>query len=102
MRVGQLRAASPHGLVSGEQPTYLITGATGFLGRHILKSLRRAAPRARLVILAREQASWEKQTWRNEVGDVEVIAGSLFRIEDWKDDQRISGLDGIFHLAAIV
>ena len=102
MRVGELRAASPHGLVSGEQPTYLITGATGFLGRHILKSLRRAAPRARIAILARDAESWEKQAWRNEVGDVEVIAGSLFRIEDWKDDPRIAQLDGIFHLAAIV
>jgi dihydroflavonol-4-reductase len=102
MRVGQLRAASPHGLVSGEQSTYLITGATGFLGRHILKSLRRAAPRARICILARDRASWEKQTWRNEVGDVEVITGSLFRIEDWKDNPRIARLDGIFHLAAIV
>ena len=102
MRVGELRAASPHGLVSGEQPTYLITGATGFLGRHILKSLRRAALEARIVILARDSASWEKQTWRNEAGDVEVITGSLFRIEDWKDDPRIARLDGIFHLAAIV
>src|SRR2546423_6623966 len=102
MRVGQLRAASPHGLVSGEQPTYLITGATGFLGRHILKSLRRAVPQARLVILARDHSSWEKQTWRNEVGEVEVIAASLLRIEDWKNDPRIARLDGIFHLAAIV
>ncbi|MFN2601932.1 MAG: NAD-dependent epimerase/dehydratase family protein [Gemmatimonadaceae bacterium] len=97
-----LRTASPHGLVSGEQPTYLITGGTGFLGRHILKSLRRTAPRARLVILARDDASWDKQTWRNEIGDVEVIAGSLFRIEDWKGDPRIAHLGGIFHLAAIV
>src|SRR5258708_11982720 len=102
MRVGVLRAASPHGLVSGEPPTYLITGATGFLGRHILKSLRRAAPDARIVILAREPASWENQTWRNEVGDVDVITGSLFRIEDWKDDPRIARLDGVFHLPAIV
>lgn len=100
--MGELRAASPHGLVSGEQPTYLITGATGFLGRHILKSLRRATPGARIVILARNRESWEKQTWRNEVGDVEVIAGSLFRIEDWKDNPPIAQLDGIFHLAAIV
>jgi len=102
MRVGELRAASPYGLVSGEPHTYLITGATGFLGRHILKSLGQAAPQARLVILARDRASWEKQTWRNEVGDVDVIAVSLFRIEDWKDDPRIARLDGIFHLAAIV
>jgi nucleoside-diphosphate-sugar epimerase len=88
--------------VSGEQSTYLITGATGFLGRHILKSLRRAAPHARIVILARDSASWERQSWRSEVGDVEVIAGSLIRIDDWKNDPRIAQLDGIFHLAAIV
>jgi dihydroflavonol-4-reductase len=94
--------ASPHGFVSAGHPTYLVTGATGFLGRHILRALRRASPEARLVILARNATSWEKQPWREEAGDVEVVEGSLFRIEDWKDDPRLTGLDGIFHLAAIV
>ena len=94
--------ASPHGFVSAEQPTYLVTGATGFLGRHILQAVRRAAPEARIVVLVRDAASWEKQPWRDETGDVEVVAGSLFRVEDWKNDPRLTGIDGIFHLAAIV
>jgi nucleoside-diphosphate-sugar epimerase len=94
--------AASNGLVSGETSTYLITGATGFLGRHILQALRREAPQARLVILARDASSWEKQSWRAEVGDVDVVTGSLFKIEDWKDDPRLLRLDGIFHLAAIV
>ena len=88
--------------MSEEQPTYLITGATGFLGRHILKSLRRAAPHAGVVILVRDRMSWVRQAWREEVGQVEVIEGSLFRIDDWKNDPRLSRLDGIFHLAGMV
>jgi len=102
MRVEPFGTVAPNGLVSGEAPTYLITGATGFLGRHILQALRRETPEARLIILARDAASWEKQSWRAEAGDVEVVAGSLFEIEDWKDDPRLARLDGIFHLAAIV
>jgi dihydroflavonol-4-reductase len=100
--VDPLGTAAPNGLVSGETATYLITGATGFLGRHILHALRREAPGSRLVVLARDAASWETQTWRAEAGAVEVVEGSLFRIEDWRDDPRLSSLDGIFHLAAIV
>jgi dihydroflavonol-4-reductase len=100
--VDPLGTAASNGLVSGETFTYLITGATGFLGRHILQALRREAPEARLIVLARDALSWEGQPWRAEAGDVDVVAGSLFRIEDWKDDPRLSRLDGIFHLAAIV
>jgi nucleoside-diphosphate-sugar epimerase len=100
--VGSFVTAAPHGLVNGDAPAYLITGATGFLGRHILQALRREVPATRLVVLARDAASWEEQSWRKEVGDVEVVTGSLFRIEDWKDDPRLARLDGIFHLAAIV
>jgi len=100
--VGPVGEAAPNGLVNGETPTYLITGATGFLGRHILQALRREAPEACLVVLVRSAESWESQTWRAEAGEVEIVEGSLLRIEDWKDDPRLSRLDGVFHLAAIV
>jgi nucleoside-diphosphate-sugar epimerase len=100
--VDPLGDAASNGLVNGETATYLITGATGFLGRHVLQALRREAPEARLVVLARDSASWNSQPWRAEAGDVDVVKGSLLHIEDWKDDPRLSRLDGIFHLAAIV
>jgi dihydroflavonol-4-reductase len=86
----------------GLEPAYLITGSTGFLGRHILESLRKHKPNARVVVLVRDSESWERQPWRNEAADVEVVAGSLTRIDEWKNDPRLDAIDGIFHLAAIV
>jgi dihydroflavonol-4-reductase len=86
----------------GPEPAYLITGATGFLGRHILESLRKQKPDARVVVLVRDADSWERQPWRKDAGSVEVVTGSLVRIDEWKSDPKLDSIDGIFHLAAIV
>ena len=83
-------------------PAYLITGATGFLGRHILEALKRDVPQARLIVLVRDVQSWESQPWREPLGDVEAVSGSLVDTEGWKTDARLAGLNGIFHLAAEV
>lgn len=85
-----------------KKQTYLITGATGFLGRHMLESLRRNAPKAHLLVLVRSHASWEKQPWMKELGDIEVVTGPLYPSDAWKNDPRLTHLDGIFHLAADV
>lgn len=100
--MGSIRAAPPHGFVSEGRSAYLITGATGFLGRHLLQALRKITPQSRVVILVRDRESWQRQAWRSEAGEVEVVTGSLFRTEEWKNDPRLSDLDGIFHLAAVV
>ena len=81
---------------------YLITGATGFLGRHILEALRKAEPEARILVLVRDASSWEEQSWRQDFGDVEVLTGPLFPTDAWNGDSRLSGLSGIFHLAGEV
>jgi nucleoside-diphosphate-sugar epimerase len=100
--VDPIRTAPPHGFVSEGERTYLITGATGFLGRHILQSLRKIAPDSRAVILVRDPSSWENQSWRSEAGNVDVVCGSLLDAAEWKSDARLAKVDGIFHLAAIV
>ncbi len=100
--MGSIRTPPPYGVVSAGPPTYLITGATGFLGRHVLQALRRNVPEARVVVLVQEAGAWEKQAWRSEAGDVDVLSGSLLRSEDWKNDPRIAVLSGIFHLAGVV
>ena len=82
--------------------SYLVTGATGFLGRHILEALRKAEPDCSILVLARDAPSWEKQSWRREVGDAEVLTGPLFPTDSWDSDPRLSGLSGIFHLAGDV
>lgn len=88
--------------LTGAEPAYLVTGATGFLGRHLLEILRKHAPAARLILLVRGLKSWEAQTWRGDVGQVELIVGPLSPTDSWKNDPRLARLDGIFHLAGEV
>ncbi|MDP9349906.1 MAG: NAD-dependent epimerase/dehydratase family protein [Gemmatimonadota bacterium] len=89
-------------LPASEQPTFLITGATGFLGRHVLEALRRQVPHARLLVLVRDARSWKAQPWREILGNVEVLVGGLLSTAPWRADPRLGDLRGIFHLAAEV
>lgn len=89
-------------LPAGERPAFLITGGTGFLGRHVLQALRRQVPHARLLVLVRDARSWEAQEWRGAAGEVEVVVGGLLHTDPWRDDPRLAALRGIFHLAAEV
>lgn len=88
--------------MSGGAPAFLVTGGTGFLGRHVLFALRRLVPEARLVVLIRRRAGWDEQAWAEELGPVEVVEGPLFPTDAWEDDPRLVGLRGVFHLAAVV
>jgi dihydroflavonol-4-reductase len=92
----------PDATPAAERPTYLVTGATGFLGRHLLHAVRRQVPQARLLVLVRDARSWEGQAWRETVGEVEVVVGPLFPTDSWSADPRLGDLRGIFHLAAEV
>jgi dihydroflavonol-4-reductase len=88
--------------LSDAPSAYLVTGGTGFLGRHLLLALRRAAPSARILVLARDRRAWEAQDWTGPLGAVEVVEGALFPTDGWRDDPRLAGVRGIFHLAAVV
>lgn len=88
--------------MTDRRTTYLITGATGFLGRHLMESLRRNASHVRLVALARSAKSWASQPWCQTLRGVEVVIGPLFPTDSWKNDPRLARLDGIFHLAGEV
>jgi dihydroflavonol-4-reductase len=83
-------------------PAFLVTGGSGFLGRHLLFSLRRLEPEARLLVLVRNRGAWESQPWVAQLGAVEVIEGTLTAEGGWKRDPRLAGLCAIFHLAAVV
>jgi dihydroflavonol-4-reductase len=92
----------PDDTAATAQPTYLITGATGFLGRHVLEALRRIVPRARLIVLVRDAATWNREPWRDGLGAVDVVSGELTASDAVATDPRLARLDGIFHLAAQV
>jgi dihydroflavonol-4-reductase len=88
-------------LMAGD-PAYLVTGGTGFLGRHVLFALRRRLPDARLLVLLRDRRAWHEQEWTASLGPVELVEGAVEPAGNWRDDPRLAGVRGIFHLAAVV
>jgi dihydroflavonol-4-reductase len=102
MPVARGESSGQDDFVTEGPPAYLVTGATGFLGRHIIQSLQRQAPQARIIVLVRDAESWRAEPWTSEVGPVELVTGRLFPEASWKSNPAIARLDGIFHLAAQV
>jgi dihydroflavonol-4-reductase len=76
----------------------LVTGATGFLGRHVVESLLRAG--CHPVVLVRDERAWAHP--RTEVSSaVTVITGSPLDPPDARDP-RLDGLRAVVHAAAVV
>jgi len=81
-------------------PAVLVTGATGFLGRHLLGALRaKGLPAA---VLVRQRTGWHAQAWRAEAGDVAVLEGHPLTPERFVTDPLLAGVRTIFHTAGIV
>ncbi len=76
---------------------YLITGASGFVGRHLLQA--RAADTA-TVALVRDRRAWAEQDWSADLKHIELVQGSVTETAGWAD--QLPPLAGIFHLAALV
>lgn len=79
----------------------LVTGATGFVGRHLLSALKEAGDISP-VVLVRNLKSWKGCDWTKELPNIELIEGSVTNPYSWENDPRLEGLSGIFHLAALV
>jgi len=80
----------------------LITGGTGFLGRHLIEALQPLSERLRTLVLVRDPGAWHAFDWTSELSGIELIEGSLTAPESWLEDARLEGLGGIFHLAAVL
>jgi len=79
---------------------YLVTGATGFVGRHLLHTHAAEGAEPRLLALVRDPGKWSRQAWTADLEGVEVVEGSVTEPERFAPD--LPGLGGIFHLAAVV
>lgn len=73
--------------------TFLITGATGFIGSYLVKAL--LADGHKLVCLVRNQAAASKLQHQN----IRVVLGDICDIASLR--QAMEGVTGVFHLAAI-
>jgi dihydroflavonol-4-reductase len=82
------------------EPKVLVTGATGYLGRHLLRALRSKG--ASSAVLVRKASGWEAQPWKREVGDVAVVEGHPLDVESWKKHPALGGVRTIFHTAGMV
>jgi len=80
--------------------TVLVTGATGFLGRHVLRAIRVAGHSA--VVLVRNRDAWLSLPWRNEAGDVRIVEGSPLSADRWQFNAELAGVTSIIHAAAVV
>ena len=76
---------------------FLVTGASGFAGRHLLQS---RADGTEAIALVRNPADWAEQDWSAQLDNVSTVQGSLFDSESWGD--QLPPLAGIFHFAALV
>ena len=81
---------------------FLVTGATGFLGRHLLTALHATSESFRALALVRDGDTWNSYDWTRSFHRVETLHGSVTEMAGWTFDERLNGLSGIFHLAALV
>ncbi len=85
--------------LSMSQLPILVTGATGFLGRHILEQLD---GKNKTVALMRSTKGWSEQNWSSNLRTVTPIEGGLDGMGTWTHRPEIEKLSGILHLAALV
>lgn len=81
---------------------WLVTGASGFLGRHLLESLDRTRPARRCLALVRDRAGWEAMAWTRGLTRVEPLIGDVTQTSWWAERPAAPSLEGIFHLAALI
>lgn len=84
------------------QGPWLVTGASGFLGRHVLQQINAQTPDQRSIALVRSLEEWEGMDWTRSLTGVDTLVGGVTAPEHWADDDKLARLGGILHMAALV
>ncbi len=79
-----------------------MTGASGFLGRHVLEALEARPTPRRQIALVRDLATWHRMAWTSTLDRVDPLVGSVTQPTAWATAPLLNGLSGIIHLAAVV
>jgi len=85
---------------------YFVTGATGFIGRHLVKRLLRREGTIHVLVREGSRARLEElmSSWGAVPGRIAPVIGDLtapeLGISD-ADRKQLEGVDHFFHLAAI-
>jgi len=79
----------------------LITGATGFLGRHLQEQWTER-DRADVVALVRDPDAWQAYGWTDDISTAEIIEGALADVPSLIERDAFGDLDVIYHLAGVV
>ncbi|HKS97335.1 MAG TPA: NAD-dependent epimerase/dehydratase family protein, partial [Terriglobia bacterium] len=72
----------------------LVTGATGFLGKHLVEQLKASESEARIRVLCRGRSPWGNDP------QVETVQGDITNPADV--DRAVAGASEIYHLAGVV
>jgi dihydroflavonol-4-reductase len=83
-----------------DAPPLLVTGASGFLGRHLLTSLASESSGRRALALVRDAEAWRGLDWTGALDDVALVSGTVAEPGAWQP--ALPPLGGIVHLAAVV
>lgn len=84
------------------QGPWLVTGASGFLGRHVLQQVNAQLPDQQVIALVRSREEWEAMDWTRSLSGVETLVGGVTAPELWATGEKDARLGGILHLAALV
>lgn len=85
--------------MSNARTKWLVTGSTGFLGRHVIGAIRARDPDAGIAAVVRDPARAGALDY---MSGVEMVTGSPINPGGWQDDSRLEGVRGVYHLAAEV
>ncbi|MGH7561366.1 MAG: NAD-dependent epimerase/dehydratase family protein [Gemmatimonadales bacterium] len=84
--------------MNGALRPWLVTGASGFLGRHLLQTIAGEPAPHPTIALVRDRSAWNSMDWTARLGDAVRVVETPAE----GGAPPLEPLGGIFHLAAVV